>query len=66
MILYGVSYWSGLIDWLKAEVLEQGCISEEDLDLFYLVDSPEEVLPIIQTHAEQLREFPERDHRFTV
>jgi len=66
VILYGTSFWSGLIDWIKAEVLQQGCISKEDLDLFYVVDSPEEVLPIIQRHAEHLLANPERDHRFTV
>ena len=66
VILYGTEFWRGLIDWLKAEVLKQGCISEEDLDLFYMVDSPEEVLPIIKKHHEQLRENPERDHHFTV
>ena len=66
VILYGESFWSGLIDWLKEEVLAQGCISEEDLNLFYIVDSPEEVLPIIKKHHEQLCENPERDHRYTV
>lgn len=66
IILYGTPFWGGLIDWLKAEVLRLGCISEEDLNLFHLVDSPEEVLPIIQKHQEQLNQNPERDHRFTV
>ena len=66
IILYGTSFWSGLLDWLKAEVLKQGCISEEDLDLFYIVDSPEEVLPIIQKHQAHLQANPEREHRFTV
>lgn len=66
VILYGTAFWSGLLDWLKAEVLRLGCISESDLDLFYLVDSPEQVLPIIQKHQQQLKENPERDHRFTV
>ena len=66
IILYGTSFWNGLLDWLKAEVLKQGCISEEDLDLFYVVDSAEEVLPIIQKHAKELRDNPERGHRFSV
>ena len=66
VILYGSEFWTGLIDWLKSRVLELGCISEEDLDLFYIVDSPEEVLPIIKSHHEHLREYPEYEHRFTV
>jgi uncharacterized protein (TIGR00730 family) len=66
VILYGTAYWTGLLDWLKAEVLKLGCIDEEDLKLFYVVDSPDEVLPIIQKHQAQLSQNPERDHRFKV
>lgn len=66
VILYGSAFWNGLIDWLKAQVLELGCIDEADLDLFKIVDSPDEVLPIIQAHYEHLCEHPEHEHRFTV
>jgi len=66
IILYGSSFWTGLIEWLKSQVLELGCISAQDLDLFYVVDSPEEVLPIIQSHHEHLLQHPEYEHRFTV
>jgi uncharacterized protein (TIGR00730 family) len=66
VILYGSSFWAGLIDWLKDRVLELGCIDQEDLGLFYIVDSPEEVLPIIEKHHKQLTEFPDQEHRFTV
>lgn len=66
VILYGSSFWKGLIDWMKEQVLELGCIHKDDLDLFYIVDTPEEVLPIIQAHHDHLREHPEYEHRFTV
>ncbi|PHS71484.1 MAG: TIGR00730 family Rossman fold protein [Methylophaga sp.] len=66
IILFGSSYWAGLIDWLKDQVLEIGCIDKEDLDLFYIVDSPEQVLPIIQYHHNHLCEHPECEHRFAV
>ncbi len=66
VILYGSTFWAGLLDWIKGQVLELGCISESDLDLFYVVDSPDEVLPIIKRHHAQLVKNPERDHRFTV
>jgi len=48
VVLLGKDYWKGLIDWMKASVLEKGCISKEDLDIFQLVDTPEEVLKIIK------------------
>jgi len=66
VILYGSSFWSGLIDWIKAQMLELGTIGKDDLDLFYLVDSPEEILPIIQRHYKLLCENPDPDPRFTV
>lgn len=66
IILYGSSFWAGLIDWLKDQVLTTGCISEEDLDLFYIVDSPSEVLPLIEKHHQHLAKHPEDNHRYSV
>ena len=47
VILFGKSYWQGLIDWLRSTVLEWGNIGESDLDLMLLTDSPEEVRDVI-------------------
>ena len=44
IILVGSSYWSGLIDWIKNTVLKEKNISPEDLDLFELVDTLDEVM----------------------
>jgi hypothetical protein len=45
MILVGTEYWKGLIDWIKNVMLgEESNISKEDLDLFVLVDTPEQVV----------------------
>ncbi|MDR2455660.1 MAG: TIGR00730 family Rossman fold protein [Deltaproteobacteria bacterium] len=46
--LMGRSYWAGLIDWMKGPMLESGNISLEDLDVFTLVDEPEEVVKLIK------------------
>ncbi|ADI38238.1 uncharacterized protein AF_1126 [Waddlia chondrophila 2032/99] len=51
--LMGTEYWSGLIDWLKKTVLEMGCMSEKDLDLFILTDDPVEVANGIERHYAQ-------------
>ena len=64
VILYGSDFWSGLIDWLKAQVLTQGCIEDDDMELFHLVDNVNEVLPIIQSHFERLGAHPEEEKRF--
>lgn len=47
VILFGTEYWSGLLDWLKNTMLEQGTISEKDMNLFHLTDSPKEAVDII-------------------
>ncbi len=45
----GTDYWSGLLDWLRNEMLAAGNISPEDLELFMLTDEPEEAAEIIET-----------------
>lgn len=47
IVLYGRSYWQGLLDWLKERVLEAGCISPEDLDLFTVVDTVDEAVDTV-------------------
>lgn len=48
IVLVGVDYWAGLIDWIKKVMLEQERnISPEDLDLFVLVNTPEEAVQAI-------------------
>ncbi len=42
IVLFGTSYWQGLIDWLKKVVLAAGAIASEDLDLLSFTDDPEE------------------------
>jgi uncharacterized protein (TIGR00730 family) len=66
IILYGSSFWAGLIDWLKTQVLEAGCIDQDDLNFFHIVDTPEEVLPLIQQHYDRIRQHPEHEQRFTI
>ncbi len=43
IILYGTSYWKGLIDWILSTQLAAGAISAEDLNLLIVTDSLEEI-----------------------
>ncbi len=47
IILVGISFWEGLLDWIKSTMLEAGNISSTDLDLIRIVDTEEEVVEII-------------------
>ncbi|MBE0592530.1 MAG: LOG family protein, partial [Gemmatimonadales bacterium] len=44
VILFGSDYWAGLIDWLRNRLLEEGKISPGDLEIFRVVDDPEEIV----------------------
>ncbi len=48
VILFGSSYWKGFLDWLQSTVLNQGFISEEDLDLLMICDEPEVAVEAVQ------------------
>ncbi|MES9995040.1 TIGR00730 family Rossman fold protein [Desulfovibrio aminophilus] len=48
IVLLGKDYWSGLVDWLKAQMVPNGFCHETDLDLFTVTDSPEEAVNIIK------------------
>jgi len=52
ILLVGSHFWSGLVDWLKTILVEEGTISELDLDLISIVDEPAEVLHIIDQFYE--------------
>ena len=48
IVLVGTEYWSGLIDWIKNVMLaKEKNINPEDMDLFSIVDTPEEAVEII-------------------
>jgi uncharacterized protein (TIGR00730 family) len=64
VILVGKKYWKGMVDWMRKTVLDPSDYtkaSPEDMKLFDVVDSPEEVMAIIeaalekQTHRIQMR-----------
>jgi uncharacterized protein (TIGR00730 family) len=42
VVLFGSSYWQGLIDFLRRQALPHGNIDADDVDLLWLTDSPEE------------------------
>jgi uncharacterized protein (TIGR00730 family) len=48
IVLVGKEYWSGLVKWLREEMLEdEGNINPEDLEIFTIVDTADEAVDII-------------------
>jgi uncharacterized protein (TIGR00730 family) len=48
VVLVGRSYWSGLVDWIQSTLIEgHATVSAKDIDLFRVVDTPEEAVAVI-------------------
>ncbi len=47
IILVGSEYWTGLVKWLNETTKFNGFISENDLDIFKIMDDPYEILDVV-------------------
>jgi uncharacterized protein (TIGR00730 family) len=47
VILMGVEYWGGLLDWIKQRLLTDGKVSPDDMELIMLTDDVEEAVQYI-------------------
>ena len=57
IVLVGTRYWSGMLAWLREEVLRGGKIAEHDMNLFHVTDSPAEVVEIVTRSQSTLTEL---------
>ncbi len=48
ILLVGSSYWGGLVDWIKEQMLGTGKIAEEDLLLFEVFDDVHDIVQFIR------------------
>src|ERR1041384_428593 len=68
IVLFGSHYWSGMLDWFRGVVLPGGKISDHDMDIFHITDSPAEVVDIVvksQSSLGHLSETVSDDIRFS-
>ena len=47
VILFGKSYWQGMVDWLRQTAVRAGNIGASDLNLFHVTDDPKEAVRIV-------------------
>lgn len=47
IVLVGKKFWAGMVDWIKKVLVDEKMISPEDLDLFSVVDTPEDAVRAI-------------------
>ena len=54
VVLVGSSYWQGLVSWLK-HLVNEGTLVKESLDLFKIVDTPEQALKVVEDFYKKQR-----------
>ena len=58
VVLYDTDYWGELLAWIRSEMLADGMISPEDLDLLHATDDPieaaEDVIEYYETRSAEL------------
>lgn len=47
VVLVGSEYWSGLVEWLRARLLDEGRIAAIDVELLHVTDNPATVAEIV-------------------
>ncbi|MGB7922778.1 MAG: TIGR00730 family Rossman fold protein [Pyrinomonadaceae bacterium] len=57
IVLFGSQYWHGMMRWVEEMMLTEGKISETDLRLLRITDSPAEVTEIIVRSQDALRKL---------
>jgi len=51
IIFMGSAFWGGLIDWFRSTMLAKGFLSPADMELFAVMDTPEEAVAFIRRHV---------------
>jgi uncharacterized protein (TIGR00730 family) len=57
VVLVGSEYWGGMVKWIEQTLLAEKMISDADLLLLRLTDSPAEVVEIISQSQDALRQM---------
>ncbi|WLQ06741.1 TIGR00730 family Rossman fold protein [Arthrobacter oryzae] len=47
IVLLGTAFWGPMIDWIRGTLVEDGMISEKDLDLIQVVDEPAHAVDLV-------------------
>lgn len=62
IVLFDKQYWSGMLDWIRRTMEQEGKISPGDVDLLYLTDSPEEAVERVLTAPRRPHPEPRSNH----
>ncbi len=54
IILVGISFWSGLVDWMRDRMRGEGCLAESELNLIEIVDDAAGAAKVILRHIRMI------------
>jgi uncharacterized protein (TIGR00730 family) len=57
VVMFGSEYWQGLLDWVSEVALKEDKLSEQDLKLLHVTDSPSEIVQIMLESQNSLRDI---------
>jgi len=56
IFLVGSEYWKGLVEWLKANPVKEGCIFKEECHLFRITDDPNKIAnELLENYHERVK-----------
>jgi hypothetical protein len=55
VVLFNSDYWDELLDWMRQEMLDDGLIAQEDVELLFVTDDPREVVEMVVSHYDGRR-----------
>jgi uncharacterized protein (TIGR00730 family) len=61
VILVGSQFWSGLMQWIRTTLVDDGMISAKDLNLLQVIDDPAEIVPAIQKFYDERQKPADKD-----
>ncbi|KAB2659728.1 MAG: TIGR00730 family Rossman fold protein [Verrucomicrobia bacterium] len=54
IVLYGSAFWTGLLDWVRTQMIPAKLVGEADLSFVQIVDSPAEAIAIIKDYRRSI------------
>jgi uncharacterized protein (TIGR00730 family) len=56
VVLFDSAYWNGLVDWVRARLLDEAMVSGDDVALLQVTDEPDEAVRIVLERFERTAE----------
>ena len=64
VVLFGSEHWTDLVDWIRDELLRDGMISPDDVELLHLTDDPEEAVSlVVECYDRRCAQVPAAAHK---